>query len=165
MMENAFHPDAYIFKEGVVDVNSPVEGIAEMNEHGEYFYDAFIENIDKYQFNKILDVGVYPSPFYMFYQIRNELKKHFQFHDDIQNAAYEAMEQCTEKIREKYDGKKIVKIAVHARRGDYLNSKDVKKKEIMADDEMWIEYFFYCINIFRYIYFLQCTLLQSIENP
>lgn len=42
---------------GVVDVNSPVEGIAEMNEHGEYFYDAFIENIDKYQFNKILDVG------------------------------------------------------------------------------------------------------------
>ena len=38
-------------------MNGPVEGIAEMNEHGEYFYDAFIENIDKYQFNKILDVG------------------------------------------------------------------------------------------------------------
>ena len=38
-------------------MNGPVEGVAVVNEYGEYFYDAFIENIDKYQFNKILDVG------------------------------------------------------------------------------------------------------------
>ena len=34
-----------------------MEGIASMNEYGEYFYDSFLENINKYQFNKILDVG------------------------------------------------------------------------------------------------------------
>ena len=34
-----------------------MEGIAVMNEYGEYFYDTFLENINKYQFNKILDVG------------------------------------------------------------------------------------------------------------
>ena len=43
--------------QGVVDAKGPVEGIAVMNEYGEYFYDAFLENIDKYEFNKILNVG------------------------------------------------------------------------------------------------------------
>ncbi|XP_023338691.1 uncharacterized protein LOC111709293 isoform X3 [Eurytemora carolleeae] len=148
MMENSFHPDAYIFKEGVVDAKGPVEGIAVMNEYGEYFYDAFLENIDKYEFNKILNVGLYPSPFYLFYKIRDELKNHFQFQEDIQNAAFEAMEQSTLKIREKYAGKKIVKIAVHARRGDYLISQ-MESLNFMRDDEMWREYFFYCINLFR----------------
>ncbi|XP_023326709.1 galactoside 2-alpha-L-fucosyltransferase 1 isoform X2 [Eurytemora carolleeae] len=149
MMDNSFQSDAYIFKEGIVDAKGPVEGIASMNEYGEYFYDSFLENINKYQFNKILDVGVYPSPFHLFYTIQDELKNHFHFHTEIQNAAFEAMEQSTVKIREKYHGKKIVKIAVHARRGDYLNSQNVKINTIMRDDEMWRKYFFYCINLFR----------------
>ncbi|XP_023330093.1 galactoside 2-alpha-L-fucosyltransferase 1 isoform X5 [Eurytemora carolleeae] len=149
MMENAFQSDAYIFKEGIVDAKGPVEGIASMNEYGEYFYDSFLENINKYQFNKILDVGIYPSPFYLFYTIRDELKNHFQFHNEIQNAAFEAMEQSTVKIREKYNGKKIVKIAVHARRGDYLITQNEKLGIVMRDDEMWRKYFLYCINLFR----------------
>ena len=50
-------PEASITILGVVDAKGPVEGIAAMNEYGEYFYDSFLENINKYQFNKILDVG------------------------------------------------------------------------------------------------------------
>ncbi|XP_023330085.1 uncharacterized protein LOC111702559 isoform X4 [Eurytemora carolleeae] len=97
----------------------------------------------------IFKEGIYPSPFYLFYTIRDELKNHFQFHNEIQNAAFEAMEQSTVKIREKYNGKKIVKIAVHARRGDYLITQNEKLGIVMRDDEMWRKYFLYCINLFR----------------
>ncbi|XP_023332448.1 uncharacterized protein LOC111704443, partial [Eurytemora carolleeae] len=125
MMRNAFAPEAYIFREGAILGDVPVTTIASVNKYNEYFYDEFIENVDKYRYNRILSVGAYPSPYYLFYTIREELKNHFQFHEDIQAAAFDAIEKSSKIIREKYAGKKLVKVAIHARRGDYLRHQVV----------------------------------------
>jgi len=42
---------------GAILGDVPVTKIASVNKYYEYFYDEFIENVDKFQYNRILDVG------------------------------------------------------------------------------------------------------------
>jgi len=42
---------------GAILGDVPVTKIAYVNKYYEYFYDEFIENVDKYRYNRILDVG------------------------------------------------------------------------------------------------------------
>ena len=42
---------------GAILGDVPVTKIASVNKYHEYFYDDFIENVDKFWYNRILDVG------------------------------------------------------------------------------------------------------------
>ncbi len=42
---------------GAILGDVPVTKIASVNKYHEYFYDDFIENVDKFRYNRILDVG------------------------------------------------------------------------------------------------------------
>ena len=42
---------------GAILGDVPVTKIASVNKYYEYFYDEFIENVDKFRYNRILDVG------------------------------------------------------------------------------------------------------------
>lgn len=42
---------------GAILGDVPVTTIASVNKYNEYFYDEFIENVDKYRYNRILSVG------------------------------------------------------------------------------------------------------------
>ncbi|XP_023324540.1 galactoside 2-alpha-L-fucosyltransferase 2 isoform X2 [Eurytemora carolleeae] len=148
VLNNAFQSDAFSIKKEILK-KPPTHNVYSINEHGEYIYDEFLENMESKRYNLLLDIGVYPLNFGLFYQIRDELKKHFQFHPEIMKSAKDAINQSTWEIRKNYDDKAIVYVGVHARRGDYLNLKKPEFQDFMADDDVWRQYFSYCFSLIR----------------
>ena len=68
------------------------ENLFELNHERYFFYDRFRKNPDDYLMNKLLDIGRYTNALYFYKDNLPELRRQFQFRDEIQRSAESAIE-------------------------------------------------------------------------
>ena len=67
------------------------ENLFELNHDRYFFYNRFKENPDDYLMNKLLDIGRYTNALYFYKDNLPELRRQFQFRDEIQQHAESAI--------------------------------------------------------------------------
>jgi len=147
-LHKIFKPPSMNIKKGeIVDASLRFEDVHELDGTGRYHYDEMVADVEKYKYNRLLNVGQYPLGFQLFEEVWPDLIQQFQFQDDVKESAETALFQSSEKARELYGGKELVFVALHCRRGDYVNH--FMTKEYYDDEMLWVRYFVYCIKTYR----------------
>ena len=81
-----------VCKVDVANSTKKWENLFEMNHDRYFFYNKFRKNPDNYLVNKLLDIGRYTNALYFYKDNLPELRKQFQFRDEIQRSAEGAIE-------------------------------------------------------------------------
>jgi len=147
---NRVFKDTYVIKSGKLKegwTDFVGDGVVRNDVYGDHFYTPLFEDPDKYMYNKLLGIGVYPTPFYLFQEIWPELKKEFQFQDAILESARGALEESTQPARGQYEGKEFIYVAVHHRREDYIGHS--KLQDFFSNDDIQVEFIEDCMNKYR----------------
>ena len=86
------------------------------NPNGGRSYDGFVENIDKYRYNHLIDLGTHTVPIYLYKEILPQLRQQFQFKSKFIFHAHKLLKY----LRDPQNT--TVFVGVHARRGDHLHA-------------------------------------------
>jgi hypothetical protein len=79
-------------------------------------YDGFVENIDKYRYNHLIDLGTHTVPIYLYKDILPQLRQQFKIKSNLLFHAHKLLKY----LRDPQN--LTVFVGVHARRGDHLHA-------------------------------------------
>ena len=89
------------------------EPLFEHNHNRYFFYNRFRRNPDKFLSNRLLDIGRYTNALYFYKENLPELRRQFQFRDEIQGAAQNALTLA--KANFQSNTSNIVFVGIHSR--------------------------------------------------
>eukprot|EP00090_Calanus_glacialis_P028129 TRINITY_DN4506_c0_g1_i6.p1 TRINITY_DN4506_c0_g1~~TRINITY_DN4506_c0_g1_i6.p1 ORF type:complete len:402 (-),score=64.60 TRINITY_DN4506_c0_g1_i6:206-1411(-) len=98
-------------------INFNWESVASHTPQGAWFpNEEFLENIEKYKYNKLINIGMYPHYLFLFKSIVGHIKKNLLF----KNQTQALVDQWLAELREETSSEKeIIFVGVHCRRTDY----------------------------------------------
>lgn len=98
------------------------ENLFELNHDRYFFYNRFKENPDDYLMNKLLDIGRYTNALYFYKDNLPELRRQFQFRDEIQQHAESAIGTVKTNVTNKFphSNMSIILVGIHVRRTDLI---------------------------------------------
>ena len=109
---------------------------------GGRIYDGFVENIDKYRYNHLIDLGTHTVPLYLYKDILPELQQQFKIKSKYLFHAHKIFKYLQD------PQKKTIFVGVHARRGDHLHAwREKFPNSIIGRYEG--KYFNYAMDLFR----------------
>ena len=89
------------------------EPLFEYNHDRYFFYNRFRRNPDEFLSNQLLDIGRYTNALYFYKENLPELRKQFQFHDEILEAAQTALTLA--KANFQSNTRNVVSVGIHCR--------------------------------------------------
>ena len=96
-----------------VRVTKRWEPLFEYNHDRYFFYNRFRRNPDEFLANRLLDIGRYTNGLYFYKENLPELRKQFQFHDEILEAAQNALTLA--KANFQSNTRNLVFVGIHCR--------------------------------------------------
>ena len=138
----------------------------EKDGNGYLSYKTFHKNPRKFRFNQLLDIGQCTNALHLFKENLPELRRQFQFKDNILKAARNALQQ----VKANFSATKILFVGIHCRwdefmdcntfttvfrRGDFLS----RKAHLTRFDRIDGTYYIQAMAMFRY-YFLSTRCLR-----
>ena len=98
------------------------EPLFEYNHDGYICYNRFRRNPDEFLSNRLLDIGRYTNALYFYKENLPELRRQFQFHDEILEAAQNALTLA--KANFQSNTRNVVFVGIHCRSGNiYLKRR------------------------------------------
>ena len=89
------------------------EPLFEYNHDRYFFYNRFRRNPDEFLSNQLLDIGRYTNALYFYKENLPELRKQFQFHDKILEAAQNALTLAKANVQS--NTRNVVSVGIHCR--------------------------------------------------
>ena len=89
------------------------EPLFEYNHDRYFFYNRFRRNPDEFLSNQLLDIGRYTNALYFYKENLPELRKQFQFHDKILEAAQNALTLAKANVQSNM--RNVVSVDIHCR--------------------------------------------------
>ena len=89
----------------------PWKPLYEKDSNGYKTYETFHENPRKFRFNRLLDIGKCTNALHLFKENLPELRKQFQFKNNIMEAAQNALQQ----VKANFLTTKILFVGIHSR--------------------------------------------------
>ena len=96
-----------------VRVTKRWEPLFEYNHDRYFFYNRFRRNPDEFLSNQLLDIGRYTNALYFYKENLPELRKQFQFHDKILEAAQNALTLAKANVQS--NTRNVVSVGIHCR--------------------------------------------------
>ena len=92
------------------------EPLFEYNRDRYFFYNRFRGNPEKFLSNRLLDIGRYTNALYFYKENLSELRKQFQFHDNIMEAAQNALNLAKAKFLDHIQStSEVILVGIHSR--------------------------------------------------
>ena len=98
------------------NVSKKWENLFELNKDRYFFYNRFRRNPDEFLSNRLLDIGRYTNALYFYKENLPELRKQFQFHDSIMEAAQNALSLAKAKFLDHIQStSEVILVGIHSR--------------------------------------------------
>ena len=98
------------------NVSKKWENLFELNKDRYFFYNRFRSNPDEFLSNRLLDIGRYTNALYFYKENLSELRKQFQFHDSIMEAAQNALSLAKAKFLDHIQStSEVILVGIHSR--------------------------------------------------
>jgi len=97
------------------------EPLFEYNRDRYFFYNRFRRNPEEFLSNRLLDIGRYTNALYFYKENLPELRKQFQFNDNILEAAQNAVNLAKANFSAVSNMTEVLLIGIHCRRTDLLS--------------------------------------------
>ena len=98
------------------NVSKKWENLFELNKDRYFFYNRFRRNPDEFLSNRLLDIGRYTNALYFYKENLSELRKQFQFHDNIMEAAQNALKIAKAKFLDHIQStSEVILVGIHSR--------------------------------------------------
>ena len=98
------------------NVSKKWENLFELNKDRYFFYNRFRRNPDEFLSNRLLDIGRYTNALYFYKENLPELRKQFQFHDSIMEAAQNALSLAKAKFLDHIQStSEVIFVGIHSR--------------------------------------------------
>ena len=98
------------------NVSKKWENLFELNKDRYFFYNRFRRNPDDFLSNRLLDIGRYTNALYFYKENLPELRKQFQFHDSIMEAAQNALSLAKAKFLDHIQStSEVIFVGIHSR--------------------------------------------------
>ena len=93
------------------------EPLFEVNQEGYYYYERLTQDPEPFLKNKLLDIGMWTNALYFYKENLPELKKQFEFKDDIQQRAEDAIKTAKDRflLHDPLAPSNIIFVGIHAR--------------------------------------------------
>ena len=98
------------------NVSKKWENLFELNKDRYFFYNRFRSNPDEFLSNRLLDIGRYTNALYFYKENLPELRQQFQFHDNIMEAAQNALNLAKAKFLDHIQStSEVILVGIHSR--------------------------------------------------
>ena len=101
-----------------LNVSKKWENLFELNKDRYFFYNRFRSNPGEFLSNRLLDIGRYTNALYFYKENLPELRRQFQFHDEILEAAQNALTLA--KANFQSNTSKVLFVGIHSRWGKFI---------------------------------------------
>ena len=98
------------------NVSKKWENLFELNKDRYFFYNRFRSKPGEFLSNRLLDIGRYTNALYFYKENLPELRKQFQFHDNIMEAAQNALSLAKAKFLDHIQStSEVIFVGIHSR--------------------------------------------------
>ena len=101
------------------------EPLFEYNRDRYFFYNRFRRNPEEFLSNRLLDIGRYTNALYFYKENLPELRKQFQFNDNILEAAQNVVNLAKANFSAVSNMTEVLLIGIHCRFSNYLKTSEI----------------------------------------